>query len=90
MDEIVLACPLHSKSVTAAQLLHSGMRCWSHLNCLCIPLGAFLLELHFDNAILLPLSSCEELFDVEFPIIQDVDSNLFDENDVLVWMVVKV
>ena len=65
------------------------MRCWSHLNCLCIPLGAFLLELHFGNNAL-TLSSFEELFDVEFPVIPDVDSNVLDENDVLIWMVVKV
>jgi hypothetical protein len=57
---------------------------------LCIPLGAFLPELHFGNAILLPLPLCEELFDVEFPMTPDKDSNLLDENDVLVWIVVKV
>ena len=44
----------------------------------------------YGAAILLPLPSCEELFGIEFSMILYQDSNLLDENDVLVWIMVKV
>jgi hypothetical protein len=76
LDEIVLAVSFAFHKHDSSLVTALGHEILEPFYLLVHPYWCLIPELHFGDAILLSLPSCKELFEIDFPMVPDEDSNL--------------